>query len=41
MALEIKILDYGDIELEYPVPPGSTSVAEVAKCVQYCREALA
>ncbi len=32
---------YGDIELEYAIPKGSTSVAEVAKCVQYCREALA
>ena len=32
---------YGDIELEYKVPAGSTSVAEVAKCVAYCREALA
>jgi hypothetical protein len=30
-----------DIELEYPVPQGSTSVAEVAKCVQFCKEALA
>lgn len=30
-----------DIELEYKIPEGSTSVAEVAKCVQYCREALA
>jgi sugar phosphate isomerase/epimerase len=30
-----------DIELEYRIPPGSNSVAEVAKCVQYCREALA
>jgi len=30
-----------DIELEYKIPPGSDSVAEVAKCVQYCREALA
>ncbi len=30
-----------DIELEYRVPEGSTAVAEVAKCVQYCREALA
>ena len=30
-----------DIELEYKVPPGSTAVAEVAKCVRYCREALA
>jgi sugar phosphate isomerase/epimerase len=32
---------YADIELEYPIPQGSTSVAEVAKCVQYCRDALA
>jgi sugar phosphate isomerase/epimerase len=32
---------YADIELEYPIPPGSDSVTEVAKCVQYCREALA
>ena len=32
---------YADIELEYPVPEGSDSVAEVAKCLQYCREALA
>jgi sugar phosphate isomerase/epimerase len=30
-----------DIELEYQIPQGSNSVAEVAKCVQYCREALA
>jgi sugar phosphate isomerase/epimerase len=30
-----------DIELEYKIPQGSTAVAEVAKCVQYCREALA
>ncbi len=30
-----------DIELEYQIPAGSNSVAEVAKCVQYCREALA
>ena len=30
-----------DIELEYKVPEGSNSVAEVAKCVQYCQEALA
>jgi sugar phosphate isomerase/epimerase len=30
-----------DIELEYKIPEGSNSVAEVAKCVQYCREALA
>ncbi len=32
---------YGDIELEYKIPAGSTSVAEVAKCVAYCKEALA
>jgi sugar phosphate isomerase/epimerase len=31
----------GDIELEYQIPPGSNSVAEVAKCLQYCKEALA
>jgi sugar phosphate isomerase/epimerase len=31
----------GDIELEYPIPPGSNPVAEVAKCVAYCKEALA
>lgn len=30
-----------DIELEYKIPQGSSSVAEVGKCVQYCREALA
>jgi len=29
-----------DIELEYKVPQGSDAVAEVAKCVQYCKEAL-
>ena len=32
---------YADIELEYQVPQGSNPVAEVAKCVQYCKEALA
>jgi sugar phosphate isomerase/epimerase len=32
---------YADIELEYQVPAGSDSVREVAKCVQYCKEALA
>lgn len=32
---------YGDIELEYKIPAGSNSVAEVAKCVAYCKEALA
>jgi sugar phosphate isomerase/epimerase len=30
-----------DIELEYKIPAGSTAVAEVAKCVAYCKEALA
>jgi len=30
-----------DIELEYKIPPGSNAVAEVGKCVQYCKEALA
>lgn len=28
------------IELEYPVPEGSTRVAEIAKCLQFCRDAL-
>ena len=32
---------YADIELEYPIPPGSTSVAEVRKCFEYCKQALA
>jgi len=30
-----------DIELEYKIPPGSDAVKEVAKCVRYCKEALA
>lgn len=30
-----------DIELEYPVPEGSDSVAEVKKCVDFCRKILA
>ncbi len=30
-----------DIEVEYKIPAGSTAVAEVAKCVRYCKEALA
>jgi len=30
-----------DIELEYRIPEGSNAVAEVAKCVQYCKNALA
>jgi len=28
------------IEFEYPVPPGSDRMAEMAKCIQYCRAAL-
>ena len=31
----------GTIELEYPVPEGSDTMAELAKCVQYCKDALA
>jgi hypothetical protein len=30
-----------DVDLEYPIPAGSDSVAEVARCVQYCKDALA
>src|SRR5262245_14605361 len=30
-----------DIELEYKIPEGSTAIAEVARCLQYCKEALA
>jgi sugar phosphate isomerase/epimerase len=30
-----------DIELEYRVPQGSDAVKEVAKCVQFCKQALA
>jgi sugar phosphate isomerase/epimerase len=29
------------IELEYPIPEGSSIVEEVANCVKFCREALA
>jgi sugar phosphate isomerase/epimerase len=28
------------IELEYDIPPGSDAVAEVRKCLSYCRQAL-
>ena len=31
----------GTIEFEYPVPEGSTVMKEIARCVDYCREALA
>jgi hypothetical protein len=29
------------IELEYKTPPGSNVMAEMRKCVQYCKDALA
>jgi sugar phosphate isomerase/epimerase len=29
------------IELEYNTPPGSSVMAELAKCLDYCRNALA
>ncbi len=29
-----------DVELEYRIPKGSDAVKEVAKCVQFCKEAL-
>lgn len=32
---------YADIELEYPVPEGSDAVAEVKKCVEFCKNVLA
>lgn len=28
------------IELEYRIPQGSTATAEIAKCLQFCKEAL-
>jgi len=28
------------IELEYRIPPGSTATAEIAKCLQFCKEIL-
>jgi len=28
------------IEFEYPVPPGSDRMIEMAKCVEYCKNAL-
>jgi hypothetical protein len=30
----------GTIEFEYPIPQGSNRMAEIAKCVSYCRKAL-
>lgn len=35
-----KLPIYADIELEYPVPADSDAVKEVAKCVQFCKQAL-
>lgn len=32
---------YGDVELEYGIPKDSDAVKEVAKCVQFCKQALA
>jgi hypothetical protein len=29
------------IEFEYPIPQGSTRMAEIAKAVEYCRNAVA
>ena len=29
------------IELEYRIPPGSTASAEIARCLRFCRDALA
>jgi sugar phosphate isomerase/epimerase len=29
-----------DVELEYEIPEGSNAVKEVAKCLEYCREAI-
>jgi hypothetical protein len=28
------------IELEYRIPAGSTATAEIAKCLQFCKEIL-
>jgi hypothetical protein len=30
----------GIIEMEYTVPADSTLMAEIAKCVEYCKKAL-
>ena len=29
-----------DVELEYKIPKGSNAVKEVAKCVEFCKNAL-
>jgi hypothetical protein len=31
----------GTIEFEYRVPEGSDQMKEIARCVEFCREALA
>jgi sugar phosphate isomerase/epimerase len=31
----------GNIELEYPVPEGSNVIAEVTKCLKFCKDVLA
>ncbi|HRH96940.1 MAG TPA: hypothetical protein PLB55_13445 [Prosthecobacter sp.] len=30
-----------EVELEYKIPEGYDAVKQAARCVQYCREALA
>jgi sugar phosphate isomerase/epimerase len=29
------------IEFEYPIPPGSNRMTEIARAIKYCRDALA
>ncbi|HEY6291986.1 MAG TPA: sugar phosphate isomerase/epimerase, partial [Terriglobia bacterium] len=31
----------GNIELEYPIPSDSTLIAEMKKCLAYCKDCLA
>ena len=38
---ENKLTFPGDVELEYGIPQGSDAVEEVARCVRFCRDALA
>lgn len=38
---ENKLTFPGDVELEYGIPQGSDAVEEVARCVRYCRDAVA
>jgi len=35
-----KHLNPATIELEYNTPQGSTVMAELAKCLQFCKDAL-